>query len=633
MSKILGIDSGTGFSAMAIFEGGAPQIITNSEGTRTTPSVVSFSKTGERLVGQPAARQAIVNAKNTAFEFKRLMGKKYSEVSDLIKKFPYEIVQSANGDCRIKIDGKEYSPEEMTSFVLAKLKADAEKYLGEKVEKAVITCPAYWGDDQRKAVKVAGQIAGLDVVRVINEPTAAALAYGLDKKKKDCIIAVADLGCGTSDFTVLEMGDGVFEVIATSGDSELGGRDYDQKIVDWLISEFKAETGIDLSADKMAMQRLKDEAENAKITLSTAETIDINLPFITADASGPKHLMKTLTRAKFESLVYDLNERYTAPVKQLISDANKKIDDLIIVGGTTRIPSVRAKIKELFGLEPSNAVNADEAIATGAAIQGAVLNGDKAVGDILLLDVTPLDLVICTNENTATTMIARNSTIPCKKSQVFSTAADNQPACTIRVAQGGRSRFSDNKILGSFNIEGIPPAPMGVPQIEVSYDIDSNGILTVSAKDLGTNKEQHITISGSSGLSQEEIDKAVKDAEDHAEEDKKFTELVTTKNIAEGLCFSLEKLIKEQSEKLNDEALVTKVKDKIKETRDAIATNDIDKIKAAYDELSKINADEVVPKIYPNQNASGMPGNGQAFSPEQFAEMMKNNPEMKAQFD
>jgi molecular chaperone DnaK len=565
----------------------------------------------------------VTNPKGTIYEVKRLIGRKYDEVLDDIKLLSYDVVKAPNGDCRIKVGDKEYSPEEISSFVLAKLKKDAEAFLGEEIKDAIITVPAYFNDSQRAATKTAGTIAGLNVLRIINEPTAASLAYGVDKKKSG-VIAVADAGSGTFDVSILEIGDGVFEVKSTAGDSQLGGKDYDQAIMKWLIEEFKNDTGVDLTNDNMAVQRLKDEAEKAKIALSTALSADINIPFISANETGPLHLMKTLSRAKFEQLVAGLNDRMVAPCKQCISDAGDvKIDEVILVGGTTRMPSVQAKIKEIFGIEPSKNLNPDECVSLGAAVQGAVLAGDKH--DVLLLDVTPLTLAIETMGGLATPMIPRNTTIPTKKTNVFSTAVDYQPAATVRICQGERKMFNDNKILGTFNLDGIPPAPRGVPQIEITYDIDANGILNVTAKDLGTQKEQHITITASSGLSDEEIEKAKKDAELHAEEDKKREEEVHIKNEAEGMAFSIERAANEAKDKLGDD-LVKKVTDAVAAVRDAIKENDIDKIKSAKEALDKLNREEVVPKIYPAGQGANMPGGMPNFKPEDI-EAMKSNPQ------
>lgn len=622
-NKILAIDLGTGNSAMAIFEGGEAKIIPNSEGGRTTPSIIGWTKTGERLVGQAAKRQAITNPKGTVYEVKRLIGRKYDEVLNDIKMLSYDVVRAPNGDCRIKVNGNEYSPEECSSFILAKLKKDAEAYLGEEIKDAIITVPAYFNDSQRQATKDAGAIAGLNVLRIINEPTAASLAYGVDKTKKNCTVAIADSGSGTLDFSILELGDGVFEVKATNGDSQLGGKDYDQKIMQWLISEFKSDTGIDLANDNMAVQRLKDEAEKAKIALSTAEQVEINIPFISADANGPKHLIKTLTRAKLEALVAELNDRYDAPAKQCIADAgNPKIDEVILVGGTTRMPSVQKKIASIFGMEPSKSVNPDEAVALGAAIQGAVLRGEKS--DILLLDVTPLTLSIETMGGIATSMIERNTTIPAKKTQVFSTASDNQSAVTIRICQGERKMFNDNKVLGTFNLDGIPPAPRGVPQIEITYDIDANGILNVSAKDLGTQKEQHITITSSSGLSDAEIEKAKADAEKYKAEDEKRAALIQEKNSAEGAAYASEKSANDNKDKLGEE-LSKKILDAVAAVREALKGDDLEAIKSKVEDLSKLN-EEAAKILYPNGQATSP-----NFSPEDF-EKMKNDPRFAEMF-
>lgn len=623
MSKVLGIDLGTGFSCMAIMEGGEPKVIVNAEGARTTPSVVAWTKTGDRLVGQAAKRQAITNPKNTVYEIKRFIGHKYDEVLDDIKLVSYDVVKADNGDIRVKINDKLYSPEEISSFILAKLKADAEAYLGEKITEAVITVPAYFNDSQRQATKDAGTIAGLNVLRIVNEPTAAALSYGLDKQG-NAVIAVADAGAGTYDTTILELGDGVFEVKATNGDTRLGGKDYDQAIMNWLNDEFKKDNGIDLMKDQMALQRLKDEAEKAKIALSTAETVEINIPFITADATGPKHLVNTLTRAKFEVLISNLNDRLVAPCNNCVKDADVKVDKVILVGGTTRIPSVQTKIKEIFGIEPSKGVNQDEVVAEGAAIQGGVLKGE--VKDLLLLDVTPLTLAIETMGSIATPMIDRNTTIPTKKTQVFSTASDNQPCVTVRICQGERKMFNDNKLLGTFNLDGIPPAPRGVPQIEITYDIDANGILNVSAKDLGTQKEQHITITSSSGLSKEEIEKAKKDAEANAAEDEKKLNLINTKNAADGLCFSIEKAFKDAGDKLTPEEKKP-VEDEIAKVKETLKTDDIAKIDEAVEALNKVY-EPIVQKLYQNTGATGsMP------TKDQVDEFMKNNPEWQNAFN
>lgn len=616
MSKVLGIDLGTGFSCMAIMEGGEPKVIVNAEGARTTPSIVAWTKSGDRLVGQAAKRQAVTNPKNTVYEIKRFIGRKYDEVLDDIKLVSYDVVKADNGDIRVKINDKLYSPEEISSFILSKLKSDAEAYLGEKITEAVITVPAYFNDSQRQATKDAGTIAGLNVLRIVNEPTAAALSYGLDKQG-NANIAVADAGAGTYDTTILELGDGVFEVKATNGDTRLGGKDYDQAIMAWLCEEFQKENGIDLMKDQMAIQRLKDESEKAKIALSTAESVEINIPFITADATGPKHLVNTLTRAKFEVLISSLNERLVAPCKNCMSDAGIKIDKVILVGGTTRIPSVQAKIKEIFGIEPSKGVNADEVVACGAAIQGGVLKGE--VKDVLLLDVTPLTLSICTNGQVATPMIPRNTTIPTKKTETFSNAAPMQPQATILIGQGERKLFSDNKLLGQFNVELTPMPNPGQNQIEITYDIDANGILKVEAFDKALNKKANITITSSSGLSKEEIEKAKADAEAHVVEDEKKLELVNKKNAADGQCFAIEKAMKDAGDKLTAEDK-TVIETAIKVVREAIKTDNIKNIDHEVKHLTEV-WEPIVKKLYPQ----GQTSNGQPqFTKEQMEEMMKN---------
>ena len=616
MSKVLGIDLGTGFSCMAIMEGGEPKVIVNAEGARTTPSIVAWTKNGDRLVGQAAKRQAVTNPKNTVYEIKRFIGRKYDEVLDDIKLVSYDVVKADNGDIRVKINDKLYSPEEISSFILAKLKADAEAFLGEKITEAVITVPAYFNDSQRQATKDAGTIAGLNVLRIVNEPTAAALSYGLDKQG-NANIAVADAGAGTYDITILELGEGVFEVKATNGDTRLGGKDYDQAIMNWLNDEFKKENGIDLMKDQMAIQRLKDESEKAKIALSTAESVEINIPFITADATGPKHLITTLTRAKFEALISDLNEKLVAPCQNCMRDADVKIDKVILVGGTTRIPSVQAKIKDVFGIEPSKGVNADEVVACGAAIQGGVLKGE--VKDVLLLDVTPLTLSICTNGSVATPMIPRNTTIPTKKTETFSNAAPMQPQATILIGQGERKLFADNKLLGQFNVELTPMPNPGQNQIEITYDIDANGILKVEAFDKALNKKANITITSSSGLSKEEIEKAKADAEAHAAEDEKKLELVNKKNAADGQCFAIEKAFRDAGDKLTADDKKP-VEDEIAKVKEAIKTDDVTKIDAAVEALNKAY-EPVIKKLYPQgQSTNGQP----QFSKEQMEEMMKN---------
>src|SRR5881398_136465 len=530
MAKIIGIDLGTTNSVVAVMEGGEPKVIPNEEGGRTTPSVVAFTKTGERLVGQVAKRQAITNPENTIFSIKRFMGRRYEEVSEEMKMVPYKVVRGENGDARVEIMGKKYSPPEISAMILTKLKEAAEAYLGEKVTRAVITVPAYFNDSQRQATKDAGQIAGLTVERLVNEPTAAALAYGLDKKK-DQTIAVYDFGGGTFDISILEVGEGVVEVKSTNGDTHLGGDNIDQRLIDWIIDEFKKDQGIDLSKDKMALQRLKEAAEKAKIELSSTASTDINLPFITADQSGPKHLNMALTRAKFEQLIGDIVQKTMGPLKQALTDAGidpKKIDEVVLVGGSTRIPLVQKLVQDYFGKEPHKGVNPDEVVAVGAAVQGGVLGGD--VKDVLLLDVTPLSLGIETLGGVMTKLIERNTTIPTRKSEVFSTAADSQTSVEIKVLQGERDMARDNKLLGVFHLVGLPPAPRGVPQIEVTFDIDANGIMNVSAKDLGTGKEQKITITSSSGLSKDDVERMMKEAESHADEDKKRREEIETRN-------------------------------------------------------------------------------------------------------
>jgi molecular chaperone DnaK len=550
MSKIIGIDLGTTNSVVAVMEGGEPVVITNPEGGRLTPSVVAFTKTGERLVGQVAKRQAVTNPENTVFSIKRFMGRKFDEVSEEMKMVPYRVVRASNGDARVTANGKEYSPPEISAMILQKLKQSAEEYLGQPVSKAVITVPAYFNDAQRQATKDAGQIAGLEVSRIVNEPTAAALAYGLDKKK-DETIAVYDFGGGTFDISILEVGEGVVEVKATNGDTHLGGDNLDHRVIDWIIAEFKKSDGIDLSKDRMALQRLKEAAEKAKMELSTVMETDINLPFITADQSGPKHLQTRLTRAKFEQLVDDLLQKTVGPTKQALADAGvelSKIDEVVLVGGSTRIPKVQQIVKELFGREPHKGVNPDEVVAIGAAVQAGVLAGD--VKDLLLLDVTPLSLGIETMGGVMTTLIARNTTIPTRKSEIFSTAADSQTSVEVHVLQGERSLARDNRTLGKFHLIGLPPAPRGVPQIEVTFDIDANGIVNVSAKDLGTGKEQKITITASSGLSKDEVQRMMNEAESHAEDDKKRREEIETRNRADQAVYGAERFMQDSGEKL-----------------------------------------------------------------------------------
>ncbi len=605
MAKVLGIDLGTTNSCMAVMEGGEPVVIPNAEGSRTTPSVVAVTKTGERLVGQVAKRQAVTNPENTVFSIKRFMGRKLDdpEVQRDLKLVPYSVSKAPNGDVKVKMGEQDYSPPEVSAMILQKLKADAEAYLGEPVREAVITVPAYFNDAQRQATKDAGKIAGLEVLRIINEPTAASLAYGLEKKG-DEVIAVYDLGGGTFDISLLELGEGTFQVLSTNGDTHLGGDDFDQRVIDWLIDEFKKAEGIDLRTDRQALQRLKAEAEKAKIELSSAQQTDINLPFITADASGPKHLNVTLTRAKLEQLVGDLLQGTLEPVKKALDDAGKKpgdVDEIVLVGGQTRMPSVQKIVNDFFGKESHKGVNPDEVVAVGAAIQAGVLKGE--VKDVLLLDVTPLTLGIETLGGVATPIITRNTTIPTAKSQVFSTAADNQPSVEIVVLQGERPMATDNKPLGRFILDGLLPAPRGVPQIEVTFDIDANGIVSVHAKDKGTGREQKITIQASSGLSKEEIEKMQRDAELHADEDRKRRELIELKNLADSTAYQAERTLRDNADKI-DESLKTEVEGKVTTLREALATEDQERIEGALNELSQ-SMQRIGEAVYGAQGAAG----------------------------
>ena len=586
MAKVIGIDLGTTNSVVAVMEGGDPTVISNQEGSRLTPSVVGFTKDGEILVGQVAKRQAITNPENTVFSIKRFMGRRYDEVLQETKLVPYKVVKADNADARVEVRGKVYSPPEISAMILRKLKEAAEAYLGEKVSKAVITVPAYFNDSQRQATKEAGQIAGLEVLRIINEPTAAALAYGMDKKK-DETIAVYDLGGGTFDISILEIGDGVFEVKATNGDTHLGGDDFDQRVVDWIAEEFKRENGIDLKRDRMALQRLKEAAEKAKCELSTTLQTEINLPFITADANGPKHLVLTLTRAKLESLVADLIERTLGPCRQALQDAGKSprdIDEVILVGGQARMPKVQEMVKALFGKEPHKGVNPDEVVGVGAAIQAAVLTGD--VKDMVLLDVTPLSLGIETLGSVMTRLIERNTTIPTKKSEIFTTAADNQTSVEVHVLQGERPMARDNRTLGKFHLVGIPPASRGVPQIEVTFDIDANGIVNVSARDTATGKQQNITITASSGLTKEEIDRMMKEAEAHAAEDAQRRQEIEVRNQADSLVYTTERTLREHGDKV-PEGERKVIEDALNEAREALKGDDINRITRAQENLMK----------------------------------------------
>jgi molecular chaperone DnaK len=584
MSKIIGIDLGTTNSVVSVMEGGQAVVIPNQEGGRTTPSVVGFTKSGERLVGTVAKRQSVTNPENTVYSIKRFMGRRFNEVSEEMKLVPYKVVAGENGDARVEIMGKRYSPPEISAMILTKLKEAAEAYLGEKVTKAVITVPAYFNDSQRQATKDAGQIAGLEVMRIINEPTAAALAYGLDKKTNETI-AVYDFGGGTFDISILEVGDGVVEVKSTNGDTHLGGDNLDQRVIDWLVQEFKKETGVDVSKDQMALQRLKEAAEKAKIELSTVLETELNLPFLTADASGPKHMNVKLTRARLEQMTADILDRASGPCRQALSDAGTtpaQIDEVVLVGGSTRMPKVQQQVRDLFAKEPNKSVNPDEVVAVGAAVQGGVLGGE--VKDVLLLDVTPLSLGIETLGGVFTRLIERNTTIPTRKSEIFSTAADNQTSVEIKVYQGERAMAADNKLLGVFQLVGIPPAPRGLPQVEVTFDIDANGILNVTAKDKATNNEQKITISSSSGLSKDEVEKMAKDAESHSSDDRKKKEEIESRNRADAMVYNIEKMLKEHRDKVSA-AEAKAVDDALDETKKAMSEGGIDKINQATSKL------------------------------------------------
>ncbi|HYW72289.1 MAG TPA: molecular chaperone DnaK [Pyrinomonadaceae bacterium] len=603
MSKIIGIDLGTTNSVVAVMEGGEPVVITNAEGGRTTPSVVAFAKDGNRLVGQVAKRQAVTNPENTIYSIKRFMGRRFNEVSEEKKQVPYKVEGSGSGgDVRIGAGGKEWSPPEISAMILQKMKQSAEDYLGQKVEKAVITVPAYFNDSQRQATKDAGKIAGLEVMRIVNEPTAAALAYGLDKKK-DETIAVFDFGGGTYDISILEVGEGVVEVKSTNGDTHLGGDDIDERLIEWIIEEFKKDQGIDLSKDKMALQRLKEAAEKAKIELSSTMETEINLPFITADQSGPKHLVMKLTRARFEQLVDPILKRLTPPLEQALKDAgvdSKKIDEVVLVGGSTRIPKVQEIVKGYFGKEPNKSVNPDEVVAIGAAVQAGVLSGEKT--DILLLDVTPLSLGIETLGGVSTKLIERNTTIPTRKSEIFSTASDNQTSVEVHVLQGERPMAGDNRTLGKFHLVGIPPAPRGMPQIEVAFDIDANGIVNVSAKDMGTGREQKITITASSGLSKEEIDKMMRDAESHSSEDARKRDEIEARNRLDGLVYQMEKTLNENREKVS--GVASEVEAGIADAKKALAEGGVERLNEAFNALQTVSH-KMAEALYQQSGASG----------------------------
>jgi len=622
VAKVIGIDLGTTNSVVAVMEGGEPVVIPNAEGARLTPSVVAFTKDGERPVGQVAKRQAITNPENTIFSIKRLMGRRYEEVLNEIKIVPYKVVKGPGGDARVEARDKQYSPPEISAMILQKLKTDAEAYLGDKVTKAVITVPAYFNDSQRQATKDAGAIAGLEVLRIINEPTAAALAYGLDKKK-DQKIAVFDLGGGTFDISVLEIGEGVFEVKATNGDTHLGGDDFDQRVIDWIVAEFKKDQGIDLSKDRMALQRLKEAAEKAKCELSTVMETEINLPFITADASGPKHLSMKLTRSKLEQLVEDLINRTLGPVRQCLEDAKIKssqIDEVILVGGQTRMPQVQQVVKDLFGKDPHRGVNPDEVVAVGAAIQAGVLGGE--VRDVVLLDVTPLSLGIETLGGVMTRLIERNTTIPTRKSEAFTTAADNQTSVEVHVLQGEREMARDNRTLGRFHLVGIPPAPRGVPQVEVTFDIDANGILNVGAKDTATSKEQKITITHSSGLGKDEIDRMVKEAEAHGAEDKQRRQEIEARNQLDSLVYTTEKMLNENREKI-PMAEITGIEAALQEGKKALESGKADQIRQAIEQITKAShrmAEAMYRRAESQQQGTGAQAGGQAKGGDRPAE-------------
>lgn len=612
MSKIIGIDLGTTNSVVAVMEGGEPEVVNNSEGGRTTPSVVAFTKDGNRLVGQVAKRQAVTNPENTFYSVKRFMGRRFDEVSEEISQAPYKVEKASNGDVRINADGKKYSPPEIAAMILQKLKQSAEDYLGQDVSKAVITVPAYFNDAQRQATKDAGKIAGLEVMRIVNEPTAAALAYGLDKKS-DEVIAVFDFGGGTFDISVLEVGEGIVEVKSTNGDTHLGGDDVDDVLIDWIIEEFKKDQGIDLKTDKMALQRLKESAEKAKIELSNTMETEINLPFITADQTGPKHLVMKLTRSKFEALAEPVLKRLMPPVEKAIKDAGlepKSINELVLVGGSTRIPKVQEMVKEYFGKEPNKSVNPDEVVGIGAAVQAGVLSGEKK--DILLLDVTPLTLGIETLGGVFTEMIPRNTTIPTRKSEIFSTASDNQTSVEVHVLQGERPMAADNKTLGKFHLVGIPPAPRGVPQVEVTFDIDANGIVNVSAKDVGTGREQKITITASSGLSKDEIDKMMKDAEAHSADDEAKKVEIASRNQLDGLVYNVEKSFVESKDKL-DSSDVKEIEAAISDSKTALKNGDVDAMNSAFERLQSVSH-KLAEVLYQQQSQATDAGAGERAS-------------------